>query len=136
MRTAPNWDHQGGGGWLKAALGPALGAAVILVLMAVGYAPAHGAGLCRGQVGIASFYSYTGHRTANGERFTGSGFTAASRSLPFGARVRVTNLQSGRSVVVRINDRGPYVRGRILDLSRAAARAIGLSLGRVCIERL
>jgi rare lipoprotein A len=74
-------------------------------------------------VGIASVYS--GGRTASGEYARRSGYTAASRTLPFGTMVRVTNLRNGRSVVVRINDRGPFVRGRIIDLMPAAARAIG-----------
>ncbi|MCC7047210.1 MAG: septal ring lytic transglycosylase RlpA family protein [Alphaproteobacteria bacterium] len=65
--------------------------------------------------------------TASGERFRPDGLTAAHRSLPFGTRVRVTNLRTGRAVVVRVNDRGPFVRGRTYDLSRGAARAIGLA---------
>jgi len=77
------------------------------------------------QTGIASVYS--GGRTADGERASPSGLTAAHRSLPFGTLVRVTNDRTGRSVVVRINDRGPFVRGRIIDLMPAAARAIGFS---------
>jgi rare lipoprotein A len=77
--------------------------------------------------GIASVYAYSGERTANGERAQPSGFTAAHRTLPFGTRVRVTNKSNGRSVVVRINDRGPFVRGRVIDLTPAAARAIGFS---------
>lgn len=66
-------------------------------------------------------------RTASGEHFDRGGLTAAHRSLPFGTRVSVTNVQTGASVVVRINDRGPYVRGRSLDLAHGAAQAIGLS---------
>lgn len=78
--------------------------------------------------GRASWYGYRfhGRRTANGERFNATEYTAAHRNLPFGTKVRVTNLRNGRSVVVRINDRGPYVGGRIIDLSKAAARAIGM----------
>ncbi len=78
--------------------------------------------------GIASFYGYdgSGTRTATGERFNPEAMTAAHRSLPFGTRVRVTNTRNGRSVIVRINDRGPYVRGRIIDLSFAAARILGM----------
>jgi rare lipoprotein A len=78
--------------------------------------------------GIASFYGYdgSGNRTATGERFNPEGMTAAHRSLPFGTRVRVTNTRNGRSVVVRINDRGPFIRGRVIDLSYGAARAIGM----------
>jgi|SRR5579871_2282902 rare lipoprotein A len=77
------------------------------------------------QSGIASVYS--GGRTANGERMVSSALTAAHRSLPFGTMVRVTNRSTGRSVVVRINDRGPFVRGRVIDLSPAAAHALGFS---------
>ncbi|WKT83810.1 MULTISPECIES: septal ring lytic transglycosylase RlpA family protein [unclassified Thermosynechococcus] len=78
--------------------------------------------------GIASWYGpgFHGARTANGERFDQDALTAAHRTLPFGTRVRVTNLQNGRSVVVRINDRGPFTGGREIDLSRGAAAAIGL----------
>ncbi|MHC5933818.1 septal ring lytic transglycosylase RlpA family protein [Nostoc sp.] len=78
--------------------------------------------------GIASYYGYdgSGNSTASGQRFNPEGMTAAHRSLPFGTKVRVTNTRNGRSVVVRINDRGPYVRGRILDLSAGAARILGM----------
>jgi rare lipoprotein A len=76
------------------------------------------------QGGIASVYS--GGGTASGERMNPSALTAAHPSLPFGTRVRVTNRRTGRSVVVRINDRGPFVKGRVIDLSPAAARAIGV----------
>jgi rare lipoprotein A len=75
--------------------------------------------------GYASYYD-SGRITANGERFLPMGFTAAHRTLPFGTKVRVTNRRTGKSVVVRINDRGPFIHGRILDLTRGAARAIGL----------
>jgi len=75
--------------------------------------------------GIASVYS--GCLTADGERASPAGLTAAHRSLPFNTLVRVTNADTGRSVVVRINDRGPFVRGRIIDLMPAAARALGFS---------
>ena len=75
--------------------------------------------------GIASVYS--GEKTANGEYAYASRLTAAHRSLPFGTMVKVTNKQTGRSVVVRINDRGPYIRGRVIDLMPAAAKAIGFS---------
>ncbi|NMG06617.1 septal ring lytic transglycosylase RlpA family protein [Brasilonema sp. UFV-L1] len=81
-----------------------------------------------GSGGMASYYGYdgSGNRTATGERFNPEGMTAAHRSLPFGTRVRVTNTRNGRSVVVRINDRGPFIRGRIIDLSVAAARILGM----------
>jgi rare lipoprotein A len=77
------------------------------------------------QSGVASIYS--GGLTANGERAAASGLTAAHRTLPFGTLVRVTNQSTGRSVVVRINDRGPFVRGRVIDLTPAGARALGFS---------
>lgn len=73
----------------------------------------------------ASFYSQ-GRRTASGEHFNPDGYTAASRTLPFGTKLRVTNPATGRSVIVRVNDRGPFVKGRSLDLSRGAAAAIGM----------
>lgn len=82
----------------------------------------------------ASFYDQ-GKRTANGERFDPEALTAAHKSLPFDTRVRVTNPDNGKSVVVRINDRGPYVDGRCLDLSRAAFRAIAsLSAGHALVK--
>src|SRR5947208_14165733 len=77
------------------------------------------------QVGWASYYKY-GRKTASGERFNARGLTAAHRTLKFGTRVRVTHLRTGRSVIVRINDRGPFVRSRIIDLSYGAAKAVGL----------
>ncbi|MGK7876167.1 MAG: septal ring lytic transglycosylase RlpA family protein [Xenococcaceae cyanobacterium] len=78
--------------------------------------------------GMASWYGpgFNGRRTASGERFNQNALTAAHRSLPFGTKVRVTNMNNGRSVIVRINDRGPHSRGRLIDLSAAAARVIGL----------
>lgn len=78
--------------------------------------------------GKASYYSsrHHGRRTASGERFNMHALTAAHRSLPFGSRVKVTNLRNQRSVVVRINDRGPYARGRIIDVSRKAAERLGM----------
>ena len=75
--------------------------------------------------GMASWYGES-QMTASGERFDKHAMTAAHRSLPLGTRVRVTNQKNGRSVVVRINDRGPYSKGRIIDLSEAAARVLGM----------
>jgi rare lipoprotein A len=75
------------------------------------------------QSGVASVYS--GEKTANGEYAHASGLTAAHKTLPFGTRVKVTNKENGRSVVVRINDRGPYIAGRVIDLTPAGAKAIG-----------
>jgi rare lipoprotein A len=79
------------------------------------------------QSGIASYYAYSGRHTASGEPMTPGALTAAHRTLPFGTMVRVTNDSTGRSVVVRINDRGPFVAGRVIDLSPAAAQAIGMA---------
>ena len=78
--------------------------------------------------GSASWYGgqFHGRKTANGERFNMNGLTAAHRSLPFGTKVRVTNQKNGKSVVVRINDRGPFVGKRVIDLSRGAANAVGM----------
>jgi rare lipoprotein A len=79
------------------------------------------------QSGIASVYGYEGGTTASGERVATGGLTAAHRTLPFGTLVRVTDNRNGRSVVVRINDRGPFVAGRVIDLTPAAASALGFS---------
>ena len=93
------------------------------------------------QSGIASYYGrkFEGRRTANGERYRGDGFTAAHRSLPFGSRIRITHVASGRSVECRVNDRGPFRKGRIVDLSHRAAEALGIlstGLARVRLEVL
>lgn len=77
--------------------------------------------------GIASIYGYSGEKTASGETANPSRLTAAHRTLAFGTHVRVTNQRNGRSVTVRINDRGPFVRGRVIDLTPAGARALGFS---------
>lgn len=77
------------------------------------------------QCGKASWYALTS-RTASGERMNPAGLSAAHRTLPFGTRVKVENLSNGRSVVVRINDRGPFIRNRVIDLSRGAAQEIGM----------
>ena len=91
--------------------------------------------------GLASYYAdkYQGHKTASGERFDTARLTAAHRTLPFGTRVRVTNLDNGRSVVVRVNDRGPFVSGRVIDLSPAAAKQLDMlraGVARVKLEVL
>lgn len=91
--------------------------------------------------GVASYFSreMAGNRTANGERCDPDTLTAAHRTAPFGSRIRVTHLLSGRSIVVRVNDRGPFRGNRIIDLSHAAARAIGLDrlgTGRVVLTLL
>ena len=77
--------------------------------------------------GIASVDAYSGSKTASGERANPAGLTAAHRTLAFGTHVRVTNRRNGRSVTVRINDRGPFVRGRVIDITPAGARALGFS---------
>lgn len=91
------------------------------------------------QVGLASYYgrAHDGRRTASGEVFDMHAMTAAHRTLPFGTRVRVTNLTNGRRAVVRINDRGPHKEQRIIDLSYAAARELGMvgaGVARVRVE--
>jgi len=80
------------------------------------------------EVGIASWYGpgFDGRRTANGEVYDMNGISAAHKTLPFGTIVRVVDLETGRSVVVRINDRGPFIKGRIIDLSKGAAEALGI----------
>ena len=97
-------------------------------------APESGSG--RSFSGMASYYgNESGSRTASGQRFNQNALTCAHRSLPFGTRLRVTH--GDRSVVVTVNDRGPFVRGRVLDLSTAAARAVGITgagVGRVTAE--
>ena len=97
-------------------------AALCGVAMLVAMSPAANA-----QSGIASVYAYSGAKTASGERASPHALTAAHRTLPFGSQVRVTNLRNGRSTIVRINDRGPFVRGRIIDVTPAAAHALGFS---------
>lgn len=91
------------------------------------------------QVGKASWYGpgFHGRKTASGELFNQNRLTAAHRRLPLGTRARVTNLGNGRAIEVTINDRGPYVGGRIIDLSRAAARRLAISgVGQVRVEAL
>ena len=94
-----------------------------------------------GQVGIASWYGpkFHGRRTASGEVFDMHQLTAAHRTLPLGSWVQVTNLENGRSIQVRVNDRGPFVKGRIIDLSYAAAQSLGMArqgLARVSVSPL
>jgi rare lipoprotein A len=91
------------------------------------------------QTGAASWYGpgFHGKRTANGETFNTNALTAAHKTLPFGTQVRVTNERTGKSVVVRINDRGPYAHGRVIDLSKAAAEAVGIEgVGQVTLAAL
>jgi rare lipoprotein A len=91
------------------------------------------------QAGAASWYGpgFHGKGTANGETFNTNALTAAHKTLPFGTEVRVTNERTGKSVVVRINDRGPYAHGRVIDLSKAAAEAVGIEgVGQVTLAAL
>lgn len=107
--------------WLLAGL-------VLIPQTACGSAPKPGGKVDRGynESGLASYYGneFHGRKTANGERFDQTRLTAAHKQLPFGTQVRVTNTDNGRSVVVRINDRGPFAKGRIIDLSRSAFTTI------------
>ena len=91
-----------------------------------------------GQVGLASWYGHQeqGRPTANGERFDQRKLTAAHRTLPLPSHVRVTNLENGKSVVVRVNDRGPFIPGRVLDLSTGAAQALGMQKEGVALVRI
>jgi rare lipoprotein A len=116
-------------------------APIVALCVLAGCAHAPAARQTPAAVGLASWYGarHAGHRTASGERFDPDALTAAHRTLPFGSRVRVTNVENGRSVVVRINDRGPFAEGRVIDLSEAAARAIGITesgLARVRLDVL
>jgi len=118
-------------------------AAPLLVLLAAGCL--HGrpgpAGEGRVEEGLASYYAdrFHGRPTASGQPYDKAALTCAHRTAPFGARLRVTDLEGGRSVVVTVNDRGPHVAGRVVDLSRAAATRLdmlGRGLVRVRVERL
>ncbi len=122
---------------------PALALTALLSLSACAhhyrFPPAQAPSVGVVEVGVASWYGpgYHGKRTSSGERFDQDELTAAHASWQFGTRVRVTFLRTGRSVVVRINDRFPNHKGRVIDLSRAAAREIGLigpGTGRVRLE--
>ncbi|NOZ33229.1 MAG: septal ring lytic transglycosylase RlpA family protein [Alphaproteobacteria bacterium] len=91
------------------------------------------------QCGGASWYSLPGNMTANGEIMNPDAMTAAHRTLPFGTIVRVVNQANGKSVRVRINDRGPFIRGRIIDVSKQAANRLGFrnaGITRVCLTRI
>jgi len=93
--------------------------------MAERYASAHADSRKTSSYGLASFYG-EGLRTASGEMFNPNELTAAHPTLPFGTRLRVTNVTNGRSVVVRVNDRGPFVPGRVVDVSHSAAETLGM----------
>lgn len=106
----------------------------VCALVVAGVMASHTA--AQASCGTASWY-HEGKQTANGERYNPDGISAAHRTLPFGTRVLVTHKGSGRTVVVRINDRGPFIRGRIIDLSRGAKRVIGMGgLAPVCLTIL
>jgi rare lipoprotein A len=97
------------------------------------------AGAVAQECGVATWYSLPGHFTANGERMTKTGLTAAHKHLPFGSKVRVVDQKSGKSTTVRITDRGPFGKGRIIDLSWAAAKQLGIirsGITNVCISRV
>jgi rare lipoprotein A len=112
--------------------------AIAAVALASGVVLAASASTASAQCGRASWYALTS-RTASGERMNPSALTAAHRSLPFGTKVRVTNKRNGKAVVVRINDRGPFVGGRVIDVSKAAARQLGFvgaGHAAVCMARI
>ena len=98
--------------------------ALVAVTIAAGLMAGVSASFAGAQCGRASWYALHS-RTANGERMNPSAMTAAHRSLPFGTKLKVTNQNNGRSVIVRINDRGPFIKGRVLDLSKGAASQLG-----------
>jgi rare lipoprotein A len=111
-----------------------------LLAAACAHAPPPREELPRGEVGLASFYGgeFQGRRTASGARYDMHALTCAHPSAPFGTRLRVTDLETGRSVVVTVNDRGPFAPGRVVDLSLAAARQLGMvrrGVVRVRVER-
>ena len=113
------------------ALAVGIGAALLIAGCAAGGGTRGAAGFqeeAEGEVGVASYYArkFEGRRTASGERYDPDEMTAAHRTHPFGTRVRVTRLDDGREVVVRINDRGPFVDGRVIDVSRRAAGKLDL----------
>ena len=110
--------------------------AAIAASVVVGSVMATGTASAKNGCGGASWYALTS-KTASGERMNASKLTAAHKSLRFGTKLRVTNNRNGKSVIVRINDRGPFIRGRVLDLSKAAASQIGMIRSghtKVCYE--
>ncbi|HUG62447.1 MAG TPA: septal ring lytic transglycosylase RlpA family protein [Methylomirabilota bacterium] len=113
---------------ISSALAAALVAAVLVTGPGVSAATKTKDTVVRTLSGTASWYGgwFHGRQTANGERYDMNKLTAAHKTLPFGTKVRVTNSRNGRSVVVRINDRGPFVGKRVIDLSRGAAKAVGM----------
>ena len=111
---------------------------VAAAALAAGLILAAWAGEASAQCGRASWYALTS-KTASGERMNPSAMTAAHRSLPFGTKVKVVNKKNGKSIVVRINDRGPFIKGRIIDLSKGAAQKLGFIRSghtSICMEKL
>ncbi len=108
---------------------------VVALLQAALLQPASTADKKPDECGLASVYSSVSEETASGEGTLAENFTAAHRTLPFGTLVRVVNKKNERSVVVRVTDRGPFIVGRIIDVSQVAARELGISgLGEVCVK--
>jgi rare lipoprotein A len=100
----------------------------VVSISACQFSPIHLTPSAADQVGVASVYSHeSGSATASGEKLDREAFTAAHRTLPFGTKVKVTNKSNGHSVIVTINDRGPFVRGRVIDVTPAAARVLEFS---------
>ena len=111
---------------------------IATILMSSGLVLLGSMGMASAQCGSASWYALHS-KTASGERMNPSAMTAAHRSLPFGTRLKVTNQKNGKAVVVRINDRGPFIKGRMLDLSRGAASQLGFigsGHAKVCVAAL
>jgi rare lipoprotein A len=116
-----------------------LNSLLIVLLLLLSSSKVKFSGEMSSETGIASYYNdkHVGKKTASGEIYNNTKLTAAHRTLPFGTQVKVTNISNGLSVTVRINDRGPYSKSRLIDLSKAAAREIGLitkGVGKVKIE--
>ena len=108
---------------------------VVVLLQAALWAPASAADRKPDECGLASVYSSTSEETASGEDTRPEDFTAAHRTLPFGALINIQNQKTGRWTVARITDRGPFIAGRIIDISQAAARDLGISgVAQVCIN--
>jgi len=100
----------------------------VALISACQFSPIHLTPSAADQTGVASVYSHeSGSATASGQKLDREAFTAAHRTLPFGTKVKVTNKSNGRSVIVTINDRGPFVRGRVIDVTPAAARVLAFS---------
>lgn len=109
----------------------------LALLQPISLGPAQAADAAADECGLASVYSTLSEETASGEDTSAKNLTAAHRSLPFGAQVQVDNRENGRSAVVRVTDRGPFVSGRIIDLSQVAAHELGFDgLAQVCLKIL